>query len=71
MTVLYASTGDHGQRYMLEAFGYPSEGWHPILYSNKLTDVELAKDGILQAPDCTDARIVDRHMPPEDAVEAV
>ena len=71
MTVVYASTGDHGQRYELQAFGYPFEGWHSILYSNKLSDVELAKDGILQAPDCTDARIVDRDMPSEDCKETL
>lgn len=69
--VPYASTGDHGQRYVLRAKDYPSPGWQDVMYSNNLTHIELAKDGLLLAPDCTETMIVDRDMPTEDAVEAV
>ena len=52
--------GDKGQRYMLEAEGYPKPGWQPIAYGNDLMGMELAKDGILLAPGCTAAKITDR-----------
>jgi hypothetical protein len=56
----FASTGDYGQRYMVEAEGYPSPGWQPILYTNKLEDAERGKEGILLAPSCSNARVIDR-----------
>lgn len=69
--IVYASTSDYGQRYVLRAKDYPQPGWQDVLFSNNLTHIELAKDGLLLAPDCTETLIVDRDIPLEDAVEAV
>ena len=55
------STGDQGQRYMLQAYGYPTAGtWSNVLYTNSRIDVQHAADGILLAPSCEVAHITDR-----------
>lgn len=60
MTLPPERLGDKGQRYMLEAEGYPKPGWQPIAYSHTMNGMEEAKTSILLAPNCTDARIIDR-----------
>lgn len=61
MTWTKEQLGDKGQRYMLEAEGYPKSGWQPIAYGNTLQGMQLTAEGILLAPGCTAVRIIDRY----------
>lgn len=55
--------GDKGQRYKVEAEGYPSGGWNPIGYCETYTGAEAMAKSIMLAPSCTAGRITDRSTP--------
>lgn len=61
MTLPPSKIGDKGQRYFIEALGYPEEGWAPIGYSSKLDVAQAMADAIALAPGCKQTRITDRN----------
>lgn len=60
MTLPPHKIGDMGQRYQIEAEGYPDDGWNVIGWCNEKQGAHDMADAIIQAPGCTDARVVDR-----------
>ena len=53
--------GDHDQRYKLEAYGYPVDGfWGDVAYSDNLSRVVGAGEGLLTHPCCSAYRVFDR-----------
>lgn len=55
------ATGDQGQRYKIEAEGWPKPGcWNVIGYAETSTSAQSMASGIAKAPGVTDTRITDR-----------
>lgn len=55
--------GDLGQRYAVQAEGYPNRdmpGWQSIAYTSNLASAERMAEGIRQHPCVTAARVLDR-----------
>lgn len=60
MTLPPHKLGDMGQRFQIEAEGYPEDGWNIIGWTNARASANQMAEAILKAPGCTDAKVVDR-----------
>ena len=65
MTLAPRRLGDKGQRYQLECFGYPEEGWNVIGWSDQLETSKARCTALLLAPTAKKCRILDRDVHPE------
>lgn len=61
MTLRPEQLGDQGQRYQIEAEGYPADGWQVVGWANDYGAAVRLANGIYTAPSCTLTAIRDRH----------
>ncbi|MEO1725035.1 MAG: hypothetical protein AAFR84_21880 [Pseudomonadota bacterium] len=61
MTLPRHRIGDKGQRFELQAEGWPADGWNVIGWDDDRSRLEMRGVAIRHAPSCTDVRIIDRH----------
>ncbi|MEL6233299.1 MAG: hypothetical protein AAFR46_02710 [Pseudomonadota bacterium] len=63
MTLPPHRLGDKGQRFELQAKGWPEDGWNVIAWDESRARLEKRADAIRHAPSCTDVRVIDRKNP--------
>jgi len=64
MTLPPGRLGDKGQRYLVEADGYPRDGTNTIGFSSSRENAAKMASAISLAPGCDDVRVIDRWKKP-------